>query len=318
MAHNLQIIMFLKGILILKGIFEMDIIFKNAEQQFLNVIATPAAGDKLRRCLHIKLSKLKGYNFETIKTILEDLLIDHKAQIYITWDFDVFVSAHGISVKSYSILKNRLQDLFQPIGSVPNNTGLFINHYDLFKSRASIKRLLEHKLKERQLMDKTKKIAALSKTSAVQQEQKLDTVLQSDLIKSVKQRRDSRENPEVLIIEDDNFMRTLLTTSLKEKYITTAAENGYNGITDYISRAPDVLFLDLGLPDINGQEILNRILTLDPDAHVIIISGHRDQKNILTALEAGAKGYIAKPFTKEKLNQYIQKSPIVNKTLQTA
>ena len=79
----------------------------------------------------------------------------------------------------------------------------------------------------------------------------------------------------------------------------------------YVNKAPDVLFLDIGLPDINGHEVLEKLFKLDPDAYVVMFSGNGDKENIMKAVELGAKGFVGKPFSQEKLLQYIQKSPFI-------
>jgi two-component system chemotaxis response regulator CheY len=72
-----------------------------------------------------------------------------------------------------------------------------------------------------------------------------------------------------------------------------------------------VLFLDIGLPDIDGLKVLERIFKLDPQAYVVMFSGNGSKEHIMRAVELGARGFVGKPFTKEKLFQYIEKSPFV-------
>ncbi len=79
----------------------------------------------------------------------------------------------------------------------------------------------------------------------------------------------------------------------------------------YTNIAPDILFLDINLPDVTGHELLEKILILDPDAYVIMLSGNCDRDNITQAISKGAKGFIAKPFTKDKLFQYIDRCPTI-------
>ena len=84
---------------------------------------------------------------------------------------------------------------------------------------------------------------------------------------------------------------------------------------NYVNKAPDVLFLDIGLPDINGHDVLERLFKLDPQAYVVMFSGNGDRENVLKAVELGAKGFVGKPFTQEKLIQYIEKSPFIQEKL---
>ena len=79
----------------------------------------------------------------------------------------------------------------------------------------------------------------------------------------------------------------------------------------YVNKAPAVRFLDIGLPDIDGHTVLKKVFEIDPDAYVVMFSGNGDKENVMKAVKTGAKGFVGKPFTKDKLYQYIDKSPFV-------
>lgn len=129
----------------------------------------------------------------------------------------------------------------------------------------------------------------------------------------IQQRRAQRNNVELMMIEDDAFSRRLVENVLQKKYALTSLGDATHAIDTYARTAPDILFLDINLPDVTGHELLERLLTIDPHAHVIMLSGNADQANIVVAIGKGAKGFIAKPFTKEKLFQYIDRCPGISK-----
>ena len=107
--------------------------------------------------------------------------------------------------------------------------------------------------------------------------------------------------PLILIVEDDSPIRNLITTTLKAheyKYIT--AQNGNNAIMEAASRNPDIVLLDLGLPDIDGVEVIERIRTWS-DMPIIVISARSEDKDKIDALDAGADDYLTKPFSVEEL-----------------
>lgn len=143
-----------------------------------------------------------------------------------------------------------------------------------------------------------------------QHERKRQSILNGGLLKKsldIKQRRTNRSKPELMIIEDDAFSRRLVENVLQKKYALTGLGEATTALDTYARVAPDLLFLDIDLPDVTGHELLERILAIDPDAHVIMLSGNADQTNIVQAMNKGAKGFIAKPFTKDKLFQYIDR-----------
>lgn len=128
----------------------------------------------------------------------------------------------------------------------------------------------------------------------------------------IKHRRSTRTIPEIMVIEDDAFSRRLLENALEKKYKLTDLSEATYALATYARLAPDLLFLDINLPDVTGHELLEKIITLDPEAYVIMLSGNSDRENIMHAMNKGAKGFVAKPFTKDKLLQYIERCPTIH------
>lgn len=105
----------------------------------------------------------------------------------------------------------------------------------------------------------------------------------------------------VLVVEDDAPVRNLITVTLKShdyKFIT--AENGENAVMQASSHNPDVILLDLGLPDIDGVEVIKRIRTWS-NMPIIVISARNEDADKIEALDAGADDYLTKPFSVEEL-----------------
>lgn len=108
-------------------------------------------------------------------------------------------------------------------------------------------------------------------------------------------------NPLILIVEDDAPIRNLITTTLKAheyKYLT--AQNGENAIMQASSHNPDIVLLDLGLPDIDGIEVIKKIRTWS-EMPIIVISARSEDNDKIEALDAGADDYLTKPFSVEEL-----------------
>ena len=98
---------------------------------------------------------------------------------------------------------------------------------------------------------------------------------------------------------------------MQKKYKVYATQDGQGAVLNYLNKAPDVVFLDIDLPDMSGHDVLSKIFALDPEAYIIMFSGNGDRGNVLKAIERGAKGFVGKPFSQDKLTHYIQKSPFV-------
>jgi len=107
--------------------------------------------------------------------------------------------------------------------------------------------------------------------------------------------------PFILVVEDDAPVRNLITTTLKaQDYKFITAQNGNNAIMEASSHNPDIVLLDLGLPDIDGVEVIERIRTWS-DMPIIVISARSEDKDKIDALDAGADDYLTKPFSVEEL-----------------
>ncbi len=108
-------------------------------------------------------------------------------------------------------------------------------------------------------------------------------------------------NPLILVIEDDAPVRNLMVTTLKThdyRYLT--AKNGAEAIRMASSHNPDVLFLDLGLPDMDGIDVIRQVRTWS-NVPIIVISARSDDGDKIEALDAGADDYLTKPFSVEEL-----------------
>lgn len=131
-----------------------------------------------------------------------------------------------------------------------------------------------------------------------------------EVFAEMKKLRPARCPAHVLVVEDDPLTRRVVVNALSENHATIAEENARGAVASYLLYAPDIVFLDIGLPDIDGFTVLDQIMTLDPDAFVVMFSSQADSCTIDRAMNAGAKGFIAKPFKKETLRGYIRGSGV--------
>lgn len=127
--------------------------------------------------------------------------------------------------------------------------------------------------------------------------------------KDILTRRFERSRNCVLIVEDDPLSVFIAKKAVEPDCMTFVAEDGTNACEAYEKYAPDVVFLDIGLPDISGHEVLQKILVIDPTAYVVMLSANSTRSDIMRAMQIGAKGFIGKPFSKSKLLQYIAQAP---------
>jgi two-component system KDP operon response regulator KdpE len=106
----------------------------------------------------------------------------------------------------------------------------------------------------------------------------------------------------VLIVEDDAEQRAVLVRELRSRgYRTAEAEDGRTALERWAASRPDVVLLDLGLPDVDGLDIIRRIRR-EAMTPIVILSGRYDEREKVEALERGADDYVTKPFGLDELH----------------
>lgn len=112
----------------------------------------------------------------------------------------------------------------------------------------------------------------------------------------------------VMIIDDVTALRSFLTRCLKHigGFEVYHAKDGINALQQ-LKRTPiDVVFLDIEMPKQNGLDTLKEIHTLHPNIFVVMLSCHSSLENVKTAISSGAKGFIVKPFTTDKIKEALE------------
>ena len=105
----------------------------------------------------------------------------------------------------------------------------------------------------------------------------------------------------ILIVEDDKAVKNLISTALEmDDYTFSTAENGTQAILAAASGKPDSLLLDLGLPDIDGVQVIEKIRSWS-QMPIIVISARSEDHDKIEALDAGADDYLTKPFSIDEL-----------------
>jgi two-component system KDP operon response regulator KdpE len=112
--------------------------------------------------------------------------------------------------------------------------------------------------------------------------------------------------PTILIVEDDRPVRSLISMALKSRdYQVETAIDGKSAMLSLTGHAPDIMILDLGLPDIDGNEIIKKIREWS-SLPIIVVSARSDERDKIDALDLGADDYITKPFSVDELLAHIR------------
>jgi DNA-binding response OmpR family regulator len=112
--------------------------------------------------------------------------------------------------------------------------------------------------------------------------------------------------PKVLIVEDDPTIRTAVMRALTDRgYAVAAAHTAMSGLQLAVSERPDVVVLDLGLPDLDGREVLRMIRAVSA-VPIIVATARGTEADIVRSLDAGADDYVVKPFGAAQLDARIR------------
>jgi two-component system chemotaxis response regulator CheY len=116
--------------------------------------------------------------------------------------------------------------------------------------------------------------------------------------------------PSVLIVDDALFMRMMIKDILSKDGLDVIgeAENGVEAVKKYAELHPDLVTMDIVMPEMDGIEAVRNIMKLDPAARVLMCSAMGQQPLVVEALEAGAKDFIIKPFQPSKVVEAVRKA----------
>lgn len=111
----------------------------------------------------------------------------------------------------------------------------------------------------------------------------------------------------VLIVDDSKIVCEILTGMFKElgHNVVGTAGNGEEALQKFLELRPDLVSMDITMPKVDGITATKNIMAEDPNALVIVVTSHGQEKMIVDAIEAGASGYVLKPFRKEKIKEQI-------------
>lgn len=111
----------------------------------------------------------------------------------------------------------------------------------------------------------------------------------------------------IMVVEDNAFARMMIKEVIESHgyRVVGEASGGLEAIEMYSKLKPDVVTMDITMPDINGIEVVKAIIASDQEAKIIMISALGQPEPIVGALKAGAKDFLAKPFKKDRVKQAI-------------
>ncbi len=109
----------------------------------------------------------------------------------------------------------------------------------------------------------------------------------------------------VLIVDDAEFMRVMLREIIEDMGWSVAAEaaDGHEAVAAWRQSRPDLVLMDINMPNLDGTEALRAIVAEDPEARVVMIAALGQKDEVLTAIKVGARDFVIKPFDHERVQE---------------
>jgi len=285
----------------------MKIYTKDTEINFLNNMKAVELDKQNYRAAFIKLSLLKKFEVNDIRELIEKFeatFVNYSLEpsLYLFSDRDIVITYKGIS----SALVDKLSEIIgDTTGEDPTK---ILSVFDLEKNFNIAKNIGNKKLELIKLEEKVIEASKVENEVENKSYKLEDIKIDEELLHSLIERKNSSTKPKILVVEDDAFSRVLVRNVLqKDNYEVIEAETGLDAIKKYITYAPNIVFLDINLPDSSGIEVLEQMMKMDKNSFIVMLSGNAFKDNIVVSIEKGAKGFVGKPFPKSKIEQYILK-----------
>jgi two-component system chemotaxis response regulator CheY len=114
----------------------------------------------------------------------------------------------------------------------------------------------------------------------------------------------------ILVVDDAAFMRMMIKDVLTKNgfEVVGEAENGLKGIEKYKELNPELVIMDITMPEVDGIQAVKEIKKIDPNAKIIMCSAMGQQAMVIEAIQAGAKDFIVKPFQAERVTEAVRKT----------
>lgn len=114
----------------------------------------------------------------------------------------------------------------------------------------------------------------------------------------------------ILIVDDAAFMRMMIRKILTENNheVVGEAENGAKGVQQYQELRPDLVTMDITMPEVDGISAVKQIKSIDPNAKILMCSAMGQQAMVVEAIKAGASDFLVKPFQPERVIEAVEKA----------
>ncbi|MDE2029196.1 MAG: response regulator [Alphaproteobacteria bacterium] len=293
----------------------INVVEHNVEADLLAFIGNVNAEQTLSWGLaRIKREHLRSFSVDefilTVKPALQDA---SKARVFFSDADVIYVVWHGLPRQVYKDLVDTVgKSLLKPASTLaPEQT---MTYYDPLVSANELTILLKNDMAKLGMSppqhsspDADRHGTSATDGAAAPNSGQLEiTSTQVEHYKETRAGKSSRSRLRVLVVEDHPFLRKLLHDALLNDCAVETKGTGGGGWASFLETAPDISFLDIGLPDVDGHTLARRIKELDPEAYVVMLTANNQREDVEHAKRNHVDGYIAKPFNRKIINERIE------------
>lgn len=279
----------------------IEIISKNAEDKLFSFLVSqdylsgkskiPASQYYLCQFFHAGLKP----HPEDFSELLAPVLKSVDATLYAFKDGDILISWTGKSNWTEEKVRETLQNEYEAEVKDFLSFDNFLVPYDILTGRSELKALCQKKLGKKSKSD--------VKLSHYFSDPALITTLEKT-IGLISMQRNTRREPSFLLVEDQIFSQKLVQNALKD-YTVHVASTVSEALAIYLEKCPDILLLDIELPDVNGHSFARLINRIDSASFIVMVSSNLYIDDVEQARENNAVKFIAKPFKKDEMLQLV-------------
>lgn len=241
--------------------------------------------------------------FETIRS--KASVIGTESRLYMLSNKDTVLLSRLAKKEALTAIEEEVRLLFADDIICSNTQNQFIEYFDLSCEYKRFLLLCNQYMNQKQV-EKELRGNAVRGQKAVASGFTMDVrkKAQAQWEEAVKT-REVRDYSVVLVIDDDRLIPTLVNDSIPRDMSFLSSSTATDGYMKYASNAPDVVFMDIGLPDSDGLTAIQEFLSLDKKARIIMLTADQEMETINQAIQRGASGYLTKPFTRNHIMKYI-------------
>lgn len=294
----------------------IQVIHDNAENILLKTLLAHQGKSTTRNVYQCRFSNLGISPIDADSVILhiKDHLQDRAGKLLYANDGDLFVQWDGIGREVVRALDGLFMAYYEAhIGGAPPEDGF--QHYDFHahgeelrmecrRKLGVFKTLLEVPEFDENAPPPTAPEPEIAAPPSVVTHARFN-LSQRATLRTQMALRNMREMPEILIVEDQSFSRKLLAAALGKTYVCYQAKNAAEAIALYAAYAPDMVFLDIELPDLSGHALAQLFRRADAAAYVVMVTANHSAKDVAEARANHVQGFIAKPYNKQKIFGFI-------------